>query len=278
MRIGTILVEGSALFMFANKRAAHTLLIAFTLLLGMFFATIGYFFWKWMAVHLGLLLIVFRTPSSAAWCARLFTRARFLVSVPLIATAPYWTAPAALAWFDTPLTSALRFEAVGTSGIVYDLPPSFFAPYESHVAMSFFIGSLTPMPLLAASYGVTSERSTADALLTAHTPDDIVHLEQAAPPRRLGEIDRRFAATFESFVRRRVAVANRSAGARSWMVDLHPPSFLWTFSHERKYDGGEPIALVRVYRVSSFFDGRRYELFRHELLRTVAMSPDSPPQ
>jgi hypothetical protein len=272
MRLGTILVEGGALLFFANERTASALLVAFTILLGIFLGTIGYFFWKWMLLQLGLLLIVFR-PSAAAMRTRLFTRARFIVSLPVIATASYWTAPAALAWFDTPLTNALYFEAVGASGAVYELPPAFFAPYESHIAMAVFIGSLTSQPVLAASYGVTSVRSTADALLTARTPDDIEHLEEAAQRPGRATLDPGFLLTFEAFVRRSASVANRLRDERHWRFSLHPPPFLWTFSRGPAWDGREEIATVRIYRVSSFFDGQHYEVFRRELLSTVAVPP-----
>lgn len=278
MRVATLLVEGGALFMLAGERTARLLLAACTALLGVFFLTIGYFFWKWMVLHAALWLVLFGTTraEAAAWRRQLFTPARFAVSIVAIAAAPYWSMPAALAWFDTPLTSTLQFEAAGESSTTYDLPADFFSPYENHLAMGLFVGRLTPVPLLAASYGVTSIRARADALLDAREPGDIIRLEREAAGGSPSAPDEAFARTFVDFVRRTVAASNERAGARAWHALFRPPPFLWTFPHGRAYDGGERIRSVRIYHVSSFFDGRRYHLFRRDLLRTVPVPAGRP--
>ena len=87
-------------------------------------------------------------------------------------------------------------------------------------------------------------------------------------------VDEEFARRFDEFVRRVATVANRNRAAapphrRRLLTLLRPLPFLWTFQRGAPYPGSEPIASVRVVKVSSFFDGRSYALFRRETLRTI---------
>ena len=172
MRIGTLCIECGALFLFASSRTARAFLLLFTLLLGVFFLTLGYFFWKWMVLQLALWVLLFRgsDPARAAWRRDLFTRQRFAMSLIVIGGAgDGGSSPAALAWFDTPLANTIRYEAIGRSGGVYDLSPGFFAPYESHVAMGAFVVRLTPAPILATAYGVTGRQVRCGCACSART-------------------------------------------------------------------------------------------------------------
>ena len=281
LRVGTLAVECGAILLFMDARVAKAFVILFTLLLGMFFATIGYLFWKWIVLQIALWILLFhpRDGAAIAWRRRLFTKERFAVSLVVIGMAQVWFEPARLAWFDTPLANMLRYEAVGPSGAVYDLPPGFFAPYESHVAMARFVTPLTPGPDLTDSYGVTGDRTIADALLGAKSPEDILRLEQAES-RGASGVELEFAQRFDEFVRRTATASNRSlaAGLRRGrlLTLLYPLPFLWTFQRGAPYRGSEPIASVRVVRVSSFFDGRTYDLFRRETLRTIRIQEPTP--
>ena len=279
MRIGTLCVECGAIAMFVSPRVARALLLLFTLMLGAVFLTLGYFFLKWAVLQLALLLLLFRRSHAGdpPWRRELFTRHRLAISLVVIASAGRLFYPAPLAWFDTPLTSTIRYEGVGRSGAVYDLPPRFFAPYESQVAMAFFVGGLTAAPILAGAYGVTGDREIAEALFAAHEPADVMRLENEAKRRDgVSGPDASFGAEFDDFVRRTVEVSNRrlSEGVSAGRVLdlLHPPSFFWTFERGRPYRHEEPIELVRIYLVSSLFDGRAYTVFRKEALRAVPVS------
>jgi hypothetical protein len=279
MRIGTLSVECGAIAMFASPRVARALLLGFTLMLGLVFLTIGYFFLKWIVLQLAILWLLFRRSHTGdlSWRRELFTRHRLAISLVVIANAGRLFSPAALAWFDTPLTSTIRYEGVGRSGAVYDLPPRFFAPYESQVAMALFTGGLTRVPILAGAYGVSGNRKVAEALFAAPDPAGVMRLEDAARHRDGQKVlDASFEAEFDDFVRRTAEVSNRrlfegmSAGR---ILDLlHPPPFFWTFERGRPYRHEEPLGLVRIYLVSSLFDGRAYIVFRKEALREVAVS------
>ena len=282
MRIGTLIVECGALLVLAGARTARTLLVAFTVLLGAFFLTLGYLFWKWIALHVALWVVLFGSaaPPAAVWRRDLFSGVRFAVSVVVIGGAGYWCAPAALAWFDTPLTNTLHYEGVGRSGAVYDLPPGFFAPYESHVAMATFAERLIGEPLLATSYGVTASRPMADALLGARDPSDVIRIETAVRPSDGVAIDRAFAEQFDRFVRRTAIVSNRGVGdrvgVRRLLSFVAPPPFLWTFGRGRPYRHDEPLASIRVYWVSSLFDGREYVVFRRVPVRSIDLGGEAP--
>lgn len=271
MRLVTLIVECSALFVMARAWVARVLLLAFTLILGAFFLTLGYLFWKWIVVHVALWSLLFGASAHAAtWRRRIFSRPHFIVSLVIIAGASNWFHPAALAWFDTSVANALQYEGVGRSGAFYDLPASFFAPYESHVAMASFAGRLTGAPLLTGPYGATGNKTHANALLQARTPADVLRMETASDNEIT--VDEVFAAQFDEFVRRAVTAANQRLEPqsvrrlRSW---IRPLPFLWTFSHGPIYRRDEAIESVRVYWVSSFFDGREYQIFRRTLVRTI---------
>jgi hypothetical protein len=145
--------------------------------------------------------------------------------------------------------------------------------------MAGFTGALTPGPTITGPYGVTFDRSIADALLEARVPDDVVEVEEAVAAKREFRVDEEFAATFDEFVRRTVAVSNRrlaKGGSGSQLLAfLRPPPFLWTFQDGTAYRRNEVIVQVRIYRISSFFDGETYTLFRRQLLRTVEIEDAS---
>jgi hypothetical protein len=274
-RIFVLIIECGALFLFVSARVARIFLLLFTLLLGVFFLTLGYLFWQWMVIQTALWIVVFGSGErGAVWRQYLFTRSRFAVSLVVIWASSHWFQPARLAWFDTPVANMLRYEAIGSSRAAYDLPPSFFAPYESHIAMARFVAALTPAPVLTDSYGVTGDRAIAEALLRARTPDDVTRLEASAIVGELG-VDTEYARRFDEFIRRAVEVSNRhlaEGGRGSEPLSLvRPPLFLWTFQRGTPYRHEEPIASVRVYRTSSFFDGHTYSVFRRELLREISL-------
>ena len=272
MRIGTLLIEGGALFLFLHVRAAKWFLVFFTVLIGGFFLLFGFFFWKWMILHGALLILIFRQSDQASASRRrdLFTRRRFALSLVVIGASSIWFASPRLAWFDTPFANMTQYEAIGQSGATYDLPLSFFAPYNSHLAMAHFLPFLTPTPILTSPYGITYDRSLADTFLEARTPQDVIRIEgtRAGTSRE----DKAFAKQFDEFVRRTVTVSNRNAavGRGSGFLSLiRPPSFLLTFAPGNPYRHEEPIVSVHVYRISSFFDGQNYTVFRRDLLRTI---------
>jgi hypothetical protein len=111
-------------------------------------------------------------------------------------------------------------------------------------------------------------------LVRARGPADVARLETQAAGREAGQVDHVFGREFDEFLLRTIAVSNRHRlsppPARRLLSALRPPPFLWTYPHGRPYRLEEPIAAVRVYRVSSFFDGQSHSTFRRELLRTVA--------
>jgi hypothetical protein len=275
MRICTLVLEVLAIVFLLRARSARWLLVLFTLLLGTFFMTIGYLFWKWMILHAAIWFLLFRKGGEiqATWRRQVFTRQHFAISLVVIAGSGLWFAPARLAWFDTPLTNTIRYEAIGDSGASYDLPARFFAPYDNHMRMSSFTPALTPGPTLACCYGVTGDRRLADKLVETRTPDDVIRLEDTYPGDQ--QPDEPFNRRFDEFVLRTAEVSNRSLADqrdRFPPVFLRPLPFLWTFPRGNPYLDKEPIRSVRIHRVSSFFDGQHYTVFRKDLLRTISIA------
>jgi hypothetical protein len=271
MRIVTFAIECAAIVTLASARVTRAMLILFTALLCGFFATLGYLFWKWMVLQAALLAVLFaRSDVARGWRRELFTWPRFVVSIVVIAAAPLWLGPAALAWFDSPLADTLHYEATGPSGVTYDLGPAFFAPYESHMAMASFAANVVPDPMLVGAYGV-ADKATAARLLDARTLDDVERLERAVP-RRDAASQQQAVEEYLEFIRRALRVSNRRLGeGRSPFDFLRPPPFLWTFSRERVYDRREPLETLRICRVSSLFGEGGYRIIRKQLLHTVTV-------
>lgn len=277
MRLVPFLIEFGAILLLLNRQVTKWYLIVSTVLLGVFFSAIGYLFWMWMVLQLSLLLLLIRGLDTGRllWIRSIYSRGYFVLSLIVIAGSAFWFSPARLAWLDTPLATTVLCQARGVSGQTYELPPGFFAPYQSQVAMGVFVQRLAEPPVLTGPYGVTHDRHLAEELSKA---TDVAQLE------RIEEVERTRISRkpetypmFARFVRQTVAVSNRRLNGEPsccWPGVLRPPTFIWTFSHGRPYRREEPIQSVRVFQVASFFDGSSYRMIRKRLVGIIEMDTE----
>jgi hypothetical protein len=263
MRLATLVVEVGALLFLWRRPTAKILLVGWTLFHIGVFATFGYCFWEWIGVNVGLYICFFARGRDRL--LPVFTPTHFVLSLLVIGGASLWFKPARLAWYDTRIAYTYRFEAIGGQGGRYELPPLSFSPFLDVFAFGTF-RYLGPTSQLVGSYGATSDRPLAEALVQSTTPEQIWALEAG---RVQPSFNARLAGVLDDFVRRRVTRLDQSRPVvLSW---FKPPPVFWTQAHSAVYEGQERIERVEIYRVTSLYDGQRYAEIRREKVRSIAI-------
>jgi hypothetical protein len=247
-------------------------LIAFSVLASVFhvgvFAMTGIFLWKWVLVHAMVIAFVFRIHRRGG--LRVFGPASFALSVLVIFASPLWAPSANVTWFDTPLTYVLEFEALDARGASHVLPAGFFRPYSDAIVLGPG-GATPPHPKLTRGMGVTMDRSIAEALEAAPSPEAVFALEQTHGTVRA---DSAASAAFDDFVRAYASSA-RCASERDPLIlrVAGAPRHLWTFPLDASIPCGVPLERVRVRERTMFFDGTALQAVRTVLLREIALPP-----
>jgi len=260
----TLLVECGSLVMLWRRWS----LIGFFVLAAAFhlgaFAMTGIFFWKWMLVDAMLLTYLLGGHRLAQ--LQLFTPGRFALSVAAIVASPLWAPSENLTWFDTPLTYTLELEGVDAGGVSHLLPAGFFRPYGDAIALGP-AGTAPPHPKLTRGMGVTMDRSLAEALEAARSPDSVLAIEQT---RGTVRADSASTAALDDFVATYAAHA-RCASERDPLLlrAIGVPRHLWTLPLDADLPCGVRLERVRVYERTMFFDGVKLKEIRRLLLREI---------
>ena len=255
----------SALFLFWRQR----LLLAFFGLASAFhlavFSLSGILFWQWMLIDIALIALL-----AGLWRGQTmpFCGFRYLVlGAVLVGGSAVWFKPVKLAWYDVPVSYTYRFEAIGESGRRYSLPPRFFAPFDYQTTLGNF-GYLVDRPHLGIVWGASGDAKLARALAAATSVEEVFALERAFGRNRY---DARRAERFDRFVKRFVSTLNRRGSEASVFGLLNPPPQLWTFGKQDAFDGGEAIASVEVYQVTSLLSHSGYSEIEKSLVRRIAV-------
>lgn len=258
----TLALEWGALFALWRRSLFKWMILGWILFhVGVFINT-GYFFWKWVALEAALLILFFKNSLPAV---HIFDRRYFAVSLVLIGGVIFWFRPAALAWYDTPLSYTYRIEAVGESGKIYELPPEFFQPYSDIFAFCNF-GYLLETPQLVGPYGATGSRQTAASLLKVKTADQVFKMEAEKRPRRLSA---KRLENFDNFFKQYIRNFNHRLGWRFMFNSLQSPPVFMTFPKKQAFHGEEPIKTVIVNQVTTLFDGSRLKVVRDIIARQI---------
>lgn len=260
----TLLVECGALVMLWRRwTLVAFLLLATTFHLGAFAMT-GIFFWKWILVDAMFLVYLLRGHRLARLA--MFTPARFALAVAAILASPLWVPSENLTWFDTPLTYSLEFEGVDARGVSHMLPAGFFRPYTEAIVLRT-VGTISPHPMLTRGMGVALERSLADSLDAARSPDAVFAIEDARAPVR---VDPATVAAFDDFVSAYAANARCAAERDPLLLRVvGVPRHLWTFPLDAALPCGVPLAKVRVVERTTWFDGTSLRVIRRRALREI---------
>lgn len=276
----TLVVELGALAVFFGRRFAVPMIAAWIALhLGIFFAT-GIFFWKWIVMDAAFIAIAWRRgfllrlpggpgPSNARWSAAWTA----CVGVALTLASPLFTEVHFLGWIDTPLSAVYRFEAVGRSGKIYEIPPAAFEPYDFPFAQSRF-GFLTERKPPVGTYGSSEDRAVARKLLAVREPIGPASWAPA-PASTAKEIAKepKKIRGLEEFLRAYMKWRNERP-APPWAA-LAAPHHIWTGpvgAPDAEYGGQEPMTAIRVRLTETFFVGSRGVIARDEVVREVRLA------
>ncbi|HEX6048568.1 MAG TPA: hypothetical protein VFZ21_04845 [Gemmatimonadaceae bacterium] len=260
----TLLVECGALVMLWTRRTLVGFLVLATVFHLGAFALTGIFFWKWILIE--AMLLVYLLHGNRLARISIFTPGRFALSIVAVIGGPLWTPSENVTWLDTPLTYALELQAVDARGASHTLPAGFFRPYGDAIVLGAG-GETSPHPKLTRAMGVTTDRSLAEALLAARTPESVFAIEQTRGP---VAIDSAAAARFDDFVETHAATAGCSSERDPLVLRIGGvPRHLWTFPLDATLPCDVPLARVRMFERTVFFDGSALRLIRRRLLREV---------
>lgn len=265
IRISTLVLQLCALALLWSRFSLSALLTFWTIFHIGIFATSGILFWQWIMIEIFILILI-----QSLWknnSLPFISRDYFLLSVFLIGSSIHWVNPVRLAWYDTPVSYTFRCEAIGKSGEKYVLPPRFFAPYDYPFTLGKFI-YLTPSPRLDLIWGSTGNREIADQLLQVKSEEEIHHLEKELGQRYY---DQSKSEVFDHFIRQFVLNANKRESKSTLFNAIQAPRQLWTFPKgtNTEYDFQEPISIVNIYQVTSWFDGKNYLEIENKVIRHI---------
>lgn len=222
----------------------------------------GIFFWKWVVLDAALAILLMKNKMPATG---FFTANHFVLSVLIIGGSALWFKPTELAWLDARISYTYRFEALGTNGRTYTLPPRFFAPYDYQFTLSNF-SYLTKEPHLGIVWGATMRRFIVERLEEKTTPNEVFEFEKNVDHRTYS--DRR-SAIFDDFLLRIIDNWNRHGKVEGWWSFIQAPRQLWTFGSGQRIPDSQRIKKITVYQVTSLFDGRQYQEIRTRPVRSV---------
>ncbi len=265
MRIFVLAIELGCIAFLAHRLWSIALLgLVMVFHLGVF-VLYGYLFWTWIALD-AILISVLIADLRVARIA-IYSRGHLLLSMLLIGTAGYWCQPSSLAWFDSPLSYTFRYFGVGDSGVEYEVPPRFFAPYGDAFTMANFSYLINEHKVLVSPYGIAN-RARIGGLLAARDAADIFRLENELGANRY---DAARAEQYYDFLTRYLEHYNRRQRHFDAQRYAPPPQF-WNHPRGRVYTGQEALRELQVVAYTTFFDGQTLSVIRRSPLRTLQLS------
>ncbi|MEZ5066040.1 MAG: hypothetical protein R3B81_15010 [bacterium] len=268
-RAGTLLFEVGAPLVLVWRRITPWFFVGWIGFHAGVFLMVGYVFWKWALIGAAFLFLigVRGVPRFALW-----NPVRAVASVAVIVGLPLVLWPITqLAWYDTGLSYALRYEAVDAQGRRWDWAAPEFAPFTDRFVMSMF-DAVTPEAHATGPYGVTKTRDVAEAVRRA-SHMGIMWVEMELCAREGNDYDPARRAAFESFVRDFVRHRNETRGARPWWRRIAPPSMLQCATAGPRWPEDSPVVRVDVDLVVAFFDGKTYEIVRRNPISRIEIEP-----
>ncbi len=262
----TLVVECGSLVMLWRRWSLITFFALATLFHLGAFAMTGIFFWKWILVDAMLVAYLLRDRHIVRLA--IFTPGAFALSVAVILASPLWVPSENLTWFDTPLTYSLELEGVDVRGATYVLPAGFFRPYTEAMVLGPN-GAIPPHARLTRGMGVAMDRSLAESLEAARSPESVLAVEQS---RGTVRVDSTATAAFDAFVSAYASNARCSSERDPVLLRVAGvPRHLWTFPLDAALPCGVALERVRVFERTTFFDGTKLQVIRRIPLREIAV-------
>jgi hypothetical protein len=265
----TLFFQLCAIVALWRRQLLITLLLIYPLFHLAIFSLSGIFFWQWIIVEAGLIVLLSRLwPAEGEPVNDIFTGQYFILSVILIGGSSIWFKPVNLAWYDTNMSYTTRFEATGESGTRYSLSPDFFAPYQYPFTLSDF-SYLVDRPHLGMVWGSSHNVAIVEALRSAKSLSDVRKIEAALGRNRFNPVK---AERFDDFIHRFTTKVNKRSDRAVLPGWLGAPPQLWTFSPDNAYEGQEKISEISIYLVTSLFSDGRYAEIDKTFLRAIQVN------
>lgn len=262
VKLFTLAVECGAILALTRRGVLQSFLVGCVVLHTGIFFTSGFFFWRWMALDVAVLLLF---ASSKRVELPIFTPVYVVLSVLLILGGPRWLRTGALAWRDAPMNYTYRFEAEVTDGTRYSLPPRFFEPYGYQFTLASFL-YLVEEPRLDIVAGAATGKTVAQ-LADVRTLDDVVRVEEEHGQVRYNS-DR--AEQFDAFLRR--FIQKRATREFSPIKTyLQAPPLLWSSPYHPVLPDGVEIDRIVMTNVTALYTGDRYREIRSVPIRVVEL-------
>lgn len=262
IQIATAVLEVGAIVLLWRRWLAVALLIPLALMHVGIFTTSGICFWKWVLIDAGLVVVLVLLSTSDRHAV--FNVRQFVTSLFVIGLASFWFHPVGLGWYDSPLSTVFRWEAVGESGQVYEVPPQFMSPYDVNFAQNRFY-EVSEEPEIVKSWEAMA------ALQKAERLDEVDPVMREWSKVRYDPEDR---ADVERFLRGYFASLNGAGRKRRVPRWIAVPHHIWTYpvTDLPTFDAQEPVTHVRARIVSRMhFGGGRRETWRDEVVLETAI-------
>ncbi len=261
--LGTLVVELGGIVAVVHRSLLRAWLAALVLMHVLVFLFTGYWFLSWIAIELGLIVIL-SLPGLRPWVRRGTTPLRGLLSVLIVVViGERLFYPPPLAWLDSPVSAAYLIEATGQSGALYRLAPGDFAPFEEDLA--FLHLEFAPRQAIAHGYGAIYSTDLLDDLNDVDDFDDLRSIESSRPATNAS--DREVAA---DFMMRYLDHVGEGHDRPTFLVP--PPPLFWTDAPQPRPPADDAIVALAVYRITSIHS-RPALGPRRELLLIVALDP-----
>ena len=259
--IGTLIIELGAVVAVAHPKLLRVWLGAAIAMHSMVFVFTGYWFLDWIALELGL-LVVLTVPGLSSWVNQNATPVRGLLcaAVVLLVGGRLFNPPP-LAWLDSPVSYVYAMEGIGASGNRYSLAASEFAPYEEDLV--FMQLEFAPRQAVAFGYGAIYSVDLLRELDAIDTFDELSDIESTYPATQ--PADR---AKAEDFALRFLDHA-RGGRDRPRLL-IAPPPLFWTQAPQPTPTPADPLVGLEVFRVTSIHNHPELGV-RRELLLVVGV-------
>jgi hypothetical protein len=271
MSLVTLAVEVGAVLLLADHRSAIGILSACIALHAGIAMASGIVFWKW-CIPCGAMIWALASLSVPT-LNHIFTTEHLALSMIAAGLSPWWLRPVELGWEDTGLNSHFRIEAVGRSGAVYDVGPNTFAPHDIFFCQSrlFF---LTDRPSLLGTLGAQTRRSPEFRDLATTIDRTGGDESRLAPIRaRWGRVarDEQMAIALDLYLARFFARLNDGRPTSGIPGLPAAPAHMLFFSRLPPFRRQEPVRLVRIRQIETFFDGREIKPLFDRIVREVSI-------
>lgn len=234
------------------------------------FAVSGICFWQWMLIDIAFIYLLYiKSNKSYLNPSYLPIYTRITLTL-LIAVSPFWMGAARLGWHDSPVNYIYQLRAFDSENNSEVLTPAYFTPYEYPFTLNSlqFLSESKTLPI---SWGATRELTLAKELAESSSKQDILELIEQQGSVKFEELRAKY---FDRFVADFVRNKQAKKDHKSWFDHFPAPLYLFTKLQIRQIHHKQ-IQRVEVTRLTSWFDGTKFQTIDKTLVRTIPIETDS---